>query len=77
MTFQNLWQSFTLQNLDINMALTDNSPMPFGKYKGTAMANVPADYLIWIYDNGKCNAEVKTYIIDNLDVLKNEIENKN
>lgn len=28
--------------------LTDNSPMPWGKHKGTAMANVPAHYLLWL-----------------------------
>jgi len=32
------------------MKLTDESPMPFGKYKGEKMANVPASYLKWIYD---------------------------
>ena len=58
------------------MELTDNSPMPFGKYKGTAMENVPADYLIWLHDNGKCNTEVKMYIVDNMDVLKKEIKNE-
>jgi uncharacterized protein (DUF3820 family) len=29
---------------------TDKSLMPFGKHKGTALANVPASYLLWIYD---------------------------
>lgn len=33
--------------------LTDNSIMPFGVYKGKKMANVPASYLKWIYDNNK------------------------
>ena len=56
------------------MTLTDNSPMPFGKYKGTAMANVPADYLIWLHDNGKCNTEVQAYVVDNMDALKQEIK---
>ena len=56
------------------MKLTDNTPMPFGKYKDVAMANVPANYLIWLYDNSKCNNEVLEYIIDNMEVLKNEIK---
>ena len=55
--------------------LTDESIMPFGKYQGKKMANVPAHYLIWLYDNNKCNKEVRTYIVDNLDVLKVEIKN--
>ena len=58
------------------MALNDNSPMPWGKYKGEKMANVPADYLIWLLENNKCNKEVKDYILDNMDSLKYEIKNK-
>ena len=56
------------------MALTDNSPMPFGKYKNQKMANVPASYLLWLYDNDKCNSYVKEYIEDNLDVLRVEVD---
>lgn len=55
------------------MTLTDKSPMPFGKHKGVEMANVPADYLLWLYENNKCTDEVKEYIEDNMDVLKMEI----
>ena len=58
------------------MKLTDESPMPFGKYKGDKMANVPASYLMWLYDNNKCNAEVREYIKENLDVLRKEIKDK-
>jgi uncharacterized protein (DUF3820 family) len=57
--------------------MTDESMMPFGKHKGEKMANVPPDYLLWIYDNGKCYGEVRKYIADNLEVLKSEIEYKN
>lgn len=57
--------------------MNDESIMPFGKYKGEKMANIPPDYLIWLYDNGKCYEEVRKYIADNLDVLKSEIEYKN
>lgn len=56
------------------MSLTDDSLMPFGKFKGEEMINVPASYLIWLYDNDKCSGEVKEYIEDNLDVLRVEIE---
>lgn len=56
--------------------------MPIGKYKGTAMIDVPASYLIWISDNpngygrhpeGK---KVLAYIEDNMDALKLEISKK-
>ena len=28
--------------------MDDNTPMPFGKYKGEVMCNVPASYLLWL-----------------------------
>ena len=56
--------------------MTDNSLMPFGKHKGQKMANVPPDYLIWIYENNKCTPDVAKYIADNLDVIKAEINQK-
>ena len=52
--------------------LTDTSPMPFGKFKGDKMENVPAKYLLWLYNNNKCFGQVKDYIIDNLQVLEQE-----
>jgi hypothetical protein len=33
--------------------LQDFDPMPFGKYKGQPMDTVPADYLFWLWMNGK------------------------
>jgi len=56
--------------------LTDNDPMPWGKYKGDKMINVPASYLIWLHTNNKCDKEVKQYIEDNMDVLTKEQEDK-
>ena len=56
--------------------LTDESLMPFGMHKGTKMANVPAKYLLFLYDNNKCTSQVKDYIVENLDVLKLEVFNE-
>ncbi len=55
------------------MKLTDKSLMPYGKYKGVEMANVPADYLLWLYDNEKCSNDVKDYIVENLEILRMEV----
>jgi uncharacterized protein (DUF3820 family) len=33
--------------------LTDTDPMPFGKYKGVPMQDVPAAYLHYLWTNGK------------------------
>lgn len=54
--------------------MTDESIMPFGKFKGLKMANVDASYLIWLLESGKCYGELKTYISQNLIVLKEEIK---
>ena len=62
------------------MTLTDTSPMPFGKYSGQAMANIPADYLLWLYKKnqqtrtyGKMKA-VMDYIEANKEVLEQEVK---
>ena len=57
--------------------MTDNHLMPYGEYKGQKMANVPPEYLIWLYDNDKCSDEVYDYICDNLETLKQEVELNN
>lgn len=50
--------------------LTDKDAMPWGKYAGVKMANVPASYLLYLYENNKCSGDVKEYIKDNLEVLQ-------
>jgi uncharacterized protein (DUF3820 family) len=57
--------------------MDDNSLMPFGKYKAEKMANIPPEYLLWLYDNDKCYGDVKNYIFKNIDVLNAEINYKN
>jgi len=52
--------------------LTDNSLMPFGKYKGQKMANVPASYLLWLKNNDCKDQKVLDYIEDNMDQLRQE-----
>lgn len=56
--------------------LTDESIMPFGKYKGKALANVPAKDLIWYYENLSYlnGTPLETYIEENLEVLKAEVK---
>ncbi len=55
--------------------LNDNSPMPYGKHKGKAMANVPDDYLLWLYNNDKCTYPVRKYVEMNMDAIKTNINN--
>jgi uncharacterized protein (DUF3820 family) len=58
------------------MALTDQSPMPFGVHKGTDMEDVPASYLIYLHENKKTNPEVQEYIDDNMNVLLQEVKGR-
>jgi len=55
--------------------LTDEHIMPFGKYKGQKMLDVPASYLHWLWTNGKQQCpegtdDVANYIRKNMASLK-------
>lgn len=52
--------------------LNDDSPMPWGAHKGKAMVDVPAKYLLYLHDEGKCSGAVKEYIEENMDALIKE-----
>lgn len=56
--------------------MEDSDLMPYGKYQGKAMADVPADYLLWLWDNNKCRGSVKLYINKNMIQLRDEAKNK-
>lgn len=57
------------------MKTTDETIMPFGQHKGRKLANVPAGYLLWLFDNNKLenNPDIKEYIEENYDILYEEI----
>lgn len=59
------------------MRLTKTSIMPYGKYQGKPMCNVPADYLLWLRENKKCSPLVANYIDENMADLKKETEQAN
>jgi len=52
--------------------LTDNDIMPFGKYKGKKLIDIPANYLLFLHSNKSTNQDILDYIEDNLDALKEE-----
>ena len=61
-------------------AYTDNSPMPFGKFKGTKLANVPSYYLLWIFNNTprqNLDLGLREYIKQNMDILQQEVNDQN
>ncbi len=60
--------------------MTDNYQMPFGKHRGEKLGNVPAGYLMWLWDNNIVSVKnwnrVYWYIKENLDAIKAELKNK-
>jgi len=56
--------------------MTDKDIMPMGKHKGTSMGNVPAQYLMYMYEGNMFDSfpRVKQYVIDNLEVIKQELK---
>ena len=52
--------------------MSDQDTMPFGKYKGYAMESVPASYLLWLWNQGVENDEVRDYIAASFSALEKE-----
>jgi uncharacterized protein (DUF3820 family) len=67
-------------------AFKDTDLMPFGKYKGTIMVDVPAFHLMWHWNeylstDSEINMSIdkkklKKYIVDNMEVFKKELKQK-
>jgi len=65
----------------MTIQLTDESPMPWGKYKGTPMAEVPAPYLDWLLGEmetrktmNPVSRAVLDYIKSNLSAIRQDLE---
>lgn len=56
--------------------MDDYDLMPFGKYKGYELGDVPAEYLLSILKDGKAKGELKQYIEDVKDILELEMKGK-
>ncbi len=54
--------------------LTDADKMPFGKYRGDKMEDVPASYFHYLWMNGlkKEKSPVAEYVRENLSALRKE-----
>lgn len=61
-----------VNGLQVKAKYTDETVITFGVHKGKKLANVPADYLLFLHREGKCSAQLKEYIDDNMEVLKKE-----
>lgn len=52
--------------------LTDNDAMTFGTYKGKKLIEVPASYLLDLYERGQAPKMLRAYIKSNMLALKGE-----
>lgn len=50
-----------------------NIPMPFGKYKGMMLENVPPEYLMFIRRQQWCPRSILHFIEDNLEWIENKL----
>lgn len=51
----------------------ESTTMPFGKHKGIALSDVPAQYLLWWFgENTAAFPGLREYIEKNYDALENE-----
>lgn len=57
-------------------AYIDTDKMPFGKYKGKLLQDVPASYLMWLHDEGCSNEMLSNYIHNSMDAIKMELKGK-
>lgn len=58
--------------------LTDDSILHYGqKHRGKKLAEVPDSYLVWLYDNAKISAVLKTYIEENVPLIQAQVRARN
>lgn len=55
--------------------MNDQTPMPWGIHKGTPIGEVPAHYLLFLYNEGKTSGAVKRYIEENKNTLEMQMLN--
>jgi len=56
----------------MSINLKDTDPMPFGEHKDKPMEEVPASYLLWLYDQGIKHNAVRRYVEKNMNFLQQE-----
>lgn len=65
-----------LDQVNANGEYTDDTPFPFGKYKGVPISDIDAGYLHWLWCNRPIKhgegKKIEAYIVKNMDALKEE-----
>ena len=56
--------------------LNDSSLMTFGMFKGIRMRDIPAEYLLWIYDNRRWGSrrDLLIYLMEHEQALRKEVK---
>ena len=62
---------------NIPNTIDDDTIMWYGAHKGKRMEDVPAAYLLWIYENTNPISQLKEYIEDNMEILERDRYKKN
>ena len=64
----------TLKDPSSCLALTDESPMPFGKYKGEKLGEVPSSYLLWFFEQKWASdwPELYDYVEEHYETLEED-----
>jgi uncharacterized protein (DUF3820 family) len=57
--------------------VTGAMKMMFGRYKGQKVSDIPAEYLIQLYESGKTYGDLYEYLEARIDSLREEVSNKN
>lgn len=57
------------------MKIDENFIMPFGKYKGLILEQVPSSYLLWLHERKCSHKELRKWLKENLDGLNAMITN--
>jgi uncharacterized protein (DUF3820 family) len=61
-------------NIKSVKALTDESIITFGHYKGKKLKDVPAAYLLDLYKGSTAPSNLRAYIKSNIYILRAELE---
>jgi uncharacterized protein (DUF3820 family) len=61
--------------------MKDTDIMIFGKHKGKMLGEIPADYMLWLYDEmkekkGPFAKELTEYLKENIEYYKQQIDAK-
>lgn len=51
-----------------------NIKMPFGKYKGTSLIDLPEPYVVWFYNNGLPSGEIGRLLAQLYEIKLNGLE---